>query len=621
MKKVFLSFVLAIISMFVVVLPSFAKTCYVFGFDIIPKYINNTMKITIDNVVQGSSAAKNGIKNGDIIKNINGKEFLESEYANVVEILYMNTILQILLEDSPQPIKVIADTPMSEKDLKTLKYLSKYAKFITKKNIKKGDISKGFLYLNKAIENDSSNVYLRYIRSNFLIEMIKDDFDYIKAGQILEDYLIIYDITNDPKYLEGIGYLYIKLDDPLNAEKYYNDAIKIINTKEIMKNAYHQLSYYYYEKNNIESAIKYYNKLLPLVNKEEQLKIYYVIAEKYKENNQIDKAIVYYNKYIALTKSKNEKQAIYAIISDYYANHYEYSNAINYWNKYLQISTSNKERIIAYQQIVDIYDKLGNYSLAIQNAQKILNLDSNNLYAVKYFVTYYMSKNNFSACIPYITKLIYLEPTEQYKYYLGRAILYDKLNNYTNSCKDAEIVYNGTNIRNQKLTALYIIIEANEKKIANSLNYNKNYLKIPSWKKIAPTIYTYVVGDEDNVAQYWANRRTNFYKNTQDCMLKYSGQNLIKCYTDVVKNEELLNNRYYYLAEVQRQQQERNLEYVRQKALLEEQYNNQRLLQNQLIDGLYRVQTAPQNINVNVNGNIQQDVNINGTMWHYYYQR
>lgn len=72
------------------------------------------------------------------------------------------------------------------------------------------------------------------------------------------------------------------------------------------------------------------------------------------------------------------------------------------------------------------------------------------------------------------------------------------------------------------------------------------------------------------------------------------------------------------MVEVQRQQQERNMEYMRQQALLREQYNNQRMLQNQLINGLYRVQTAPQNYNVNVNGTMYHDVNVNGTMWHHY---
>ena len=54
------------------------------------------------------------------------------------------------------------------------------------------------------------------------------------------------------------------------------------------------------------------------------------------------------------------------------------------------------------------------------------------------------------------------------------------------------------------------------------------------------------------------------------------------------------------------------------RAKLREQYNNQRMLQNQLINGLYRVQTAPQNYNVNVNGTMYHDVNVNGTMWHHY---
>lgn len=618
MKKIFLFLCLTIVSMFMLMLPSFAKTYYGFGFDIIPKYINNTTKMTVSNVVQGSSVAKNDIKNGDIIREINGKEFTTPNFANVVEALYMNTSLKILLEDKEQPIEVLADTPISQKDIATLKYLGKYIKCLSKKKVKQKDAVKAFSYLNDAIANDPNNVYLRYIRTEAISSAIQETWDANMAELIIQDYLAIYGITNDPKYLQGVGYLYLRLNDPQNAEKYYNDVIKIVNTDEVKKNIYSQMSYYYYDRNNIELAIPYYEKLLPLLDNDDKLKIYYAIAEKYKDNYRIDNAITYYNKYIALTKSREEKQAIYATIAQYYSTHSEYIKAINYWTKFLQISTTNKEKITAYQNITDLYDRANNHNLAVQNAQKILTIDAKDVFAIKYLTAYYLKSNNYSACIPYITKLIYLEPHEQYTYYLERAILYYILGNITNSCKDAEVVYNGSSSREQKMKALYILVEANEKKIANSLKNNKNYFKTPSWKELSPATYTYVVGDEGGIAQYWADRRTNFYKGTQNCMSKYSGTNLTKCYADIVKNEEQLNNKYYYMVEAQRQQQERNMEYMRQQALLREQYNNQRMLQNQLINGLYRVQTAPQNYNVNVNGTMYHDVNVNGTMWHHY---
>ena len=618
MKKIVLFLCLTIVSMFTLMLPSFAKTYYGFGFNIVPKYVNKATRMTVANVVSGSSVEKNNIKNGDIIKEINCKDFSTPDFSNVFEALYLNTSLKILLENHPQPIEVVADTPLSEKDIKTLKYLGKYAKYITKKKVKKRDAEKAFLYLSEAINNDPNNAYLRYIRSNTLTEVIKEDFDSNIAAIVIQDYLAIYDITNDPEYLQGVGYLYLRSEDIPNAEKYFNEAIKIINTNEVKKHIYSQMSYYYYEKNDIEAAIKYFDKLLPVTNNDEKLKIYYAIAEKYKDNYQIDKAITYYNKYITLTKSKEEKQSIYVTIAQYYSTHSEYTKAINYWTKFLQISTTNKEKITAYQNIVDLYDKAGNHTLAIQNAQKILTMDSKDLYAVKYLATYYLSKDNYSACLPYLTKLIYLEPSEQYTYYLERAAIYKKLNNFTNCIKDAEVVYNGASSREQRMIAIGMIVEVNEQKIINSLKNNKNYSKTPSWKELSPSTYTYAMGDEGGLAQYWADRRTNFYKGTQSCMSKYSGANLTKCYADVVKNEEQLNSKYYYMVDLQRQQQERQVEYMRQQALLREQYNNQRMLQNQLINGMYQVQTAPRNYNVNVNGTMYHDVNVNGTMYHHY---
>lgn len=618
MKKIFLFLSLTIVSMFTLMLPSFAKTYYGFGFDIVPKYINNATKMTVSNVVPGSSVAKNDIKNGDVIKEINGKEFATPDFAKIVEALYVNTTLQILLENKSQPIEIIADTPIPEKDITTLKYIGKITKCLTKKKVKEKDIAKARIYLDEAIVNDPNNVYLRYMRINSINPTTNENLNPAQLECLIQDYLAIYNITNDPQYLQAVGYTYLKLQDPQNAEKYYNEVIKIVNTNEIKKNIYSQMSYYHYERNDMNYAQKWFDKLIPLANNEEKLKIYYTVAEKYKDNYQIDKAITYYNKYISLTTSKEEKQAIYATIANYYSTHSEYTKAINYWTKFLQTSTTNKEKITAYQNITDLYDRAKNYNLAVQNAQKILTIDSKDVFAIKYMAAHYLKNNNYSACIPYVTKLIYLEPYEQYTYYLERAILYDKLGNITNSCKDAEVVYNGSSSREQKMTALFILVEANEKRIVNSLKNNKDYFKTPSWKELSPATYTYVIGDEGSIAQYWADRRTNFYKGTQSCMSKYSGTNLTKCYADIVKNEEQLNNKYYYMVEVQRQQQERNMEYMRQQALLREQYNNQRMLQNQLINGLYRVQTAPQNYNVNVNGTMYHDVNVNGTMWHHY---
>lgn len=356
--------------MFTLMLPSFAKTYYGFGFDIVPKYINNTTKMTVSNVVHGSSVANNDIKNGDIIKEINGKEFATPDFAKIVETLYMNNTLQILLESKSQPINILADTPIPEKDITTLKYIGKIAKCLTKKKVKEKDISKARTYLDEAIANDPNNVYLRYMRINSINPINNENLKPAQLECLIQDYLAIYNITNAPQYLQAVGYTYLKLQDPQNAEKYYNKVIKIVNTNEIKKNIYSQMSYYYYDRNDIDLAIPYYDKLLPLINNEDKLKIYYAIAEKYKDNYQIDKAIAYYNKYISLTTSKEEKQAIYATIANYYSTYSEYTKAINYWTKFLQISTINKEKITAYQNITDLYDKAKNYNLAVQNAQK-----------------------------------------------------------------------------------------------------------------------------------------------------------------------------------------------------------------------------------------------------------
>ena len=618
MRKRFIYIALIIISMIVCSIPSYSKTYYGFGFEIVPKYINNTTKMTVSNVVSNSSADQNNMKNGAIINKINGKDFTKANYTDVLNALYMNTKLQILLENNEQPIEIYADTPISKKNLKKMKYLEKSMKYFTKKKLKNKDIVKAYSYLTDAINSDPNDVFLRYIRVNITQAAIQETWIPELAEILIQDYIDIFNITNNPDYIMATGDIYIKLNDPSNAEKYYNKAIQTVNNNSIKKQVYFRMFNYYYGNNEFESFLTYYNKLLPITNNEEKLSLYYSIADKYKSDNNIESAVAYYNKFISLTKSKKEKQAIYLIIAEYYSNTNEYSKAISYWNKFLQMSTTNKEKIMAYQYISYLYDKAGNYNLAVQNAQKILNLNPKDLYAIEYMLTYYFSQKKYASCLPYVTKLIYLVPEEKNAYYLSRSLLYNKLNNLPNSYKDAQIVYNDSINREQKMAALYLMIEAKEKLIANSLNGIKSYFKQPSWKDFSPAAYIYVIGDENSTASYWANRRTTFYDSIDRCRSKYSAANLTKCYTDVVKKEEQLNNKYYYWLGQAREQQVKYIEYTRQQALLREQYNNQQRLQEQLINGLYRVQTAPQNYNVNVNGTINSNVNMYGTMYHRY---
>lgn len=615
MKKVLLiSVIFFILNFFIVTVNAEPVLC--FGFDIIPKYVNNSTQTVITNIVPNSSASKNNINDGDVIKELNGKDVQLYDLFEIMELLYCNDKINVLFAKNNEPVEICADVLVSKEKLEALTYYSKFLKYFLKKNNNLKKIKKGFSCLCTAIKIEPDNLFYRYSR----VEIVKTILEEINWSNndliniLILDQTLMFDKTNIPNYSEDIGYSYEFLNDDDNVEKYYNKAVVIYNNASDSKRIYSKLAQYFYNRKCIEKSAIYYNKLLPLVSDEEKASIYFLLGNTYKDNDNIETALIYYNKYILLLKSNKEKMNMYLVIANYYNSKQEYSKSIKYWYKFLQLADNNNDKIIALQNILYAYDDLKNYTSALQIAQKILNINKNDIYTITYLLTYYYNRNNYIACIPYLTKLIYLNKEDKYKNYLFRALLYEKLKNYTNSYNDAFVVYNHSDDESQKITAVYIMVDSMEHKIANSLKNCKNYVKIPSWLDIAPSNFIYVTGTENQYASYWAERRNKFYNDIKIGMSRYQGNNLIKYYSDIIKREEKENNKYYYVMEVIRQNHERQLEYIQAQELQREAYERQRALQNQLINGLYMIKTTPQTYNMN----IQHNIDLKGNVYHYY---
>jgi len=651
MKKILLFLVVTIFSSF---LTCYAKDYYTYGFGIVPKYVKGETNLTVTDVIKDSSADKNNLKDGDVIVKINDKSISEINDADLFSYMFLSQELNIVKKDG-KAISVIADTKVSPATKKSTSYLVKSLKYFNKEKMKGKDILKGFKYLSFAIDTEPNNLLYRKIRISILEECVKQSKDIatVLIDTLIEDYNKLYEIVGDPHVYYQIAQAHLLVDDSAKAEEYYNKVIEQIPTNDMRKQVYEDLANYYYD-NSFEECVKYYNKLLPLVNNKEKEKIltiiankykdlndmtnavlYYnkilplvdnnkkmsiflVIADKYKSNDDIANAITYYNKFINLCNSTEKKLSIYATIAVYYANHNNTSKSVEYWTKFITNSKSNKDKIIGYQNIVDLYKKNQKNELAFKNAQQILNLNSKDIYAINFMYEYYSAKQQYAQTIPYITKLIYLEPSREAEYYLLRSIMYDKINKLGSAYADVQKAFTMMDNSNQyKQLAVQHLVFVSEKRISNSLKGYKNYVKEPSWFKIAPASYVYAIGYENSLAQYWANRRASFYTEINNGITKYTGDNLVKCYTDIMNSEDTKNREYSNAIASIRYEQQKQLDYVRARAIMSEQYANQSRLQQQLINGLYAVQTAPQTYNVKVQHSGNLDVNYYGTMNHY----
>ena len=520
-----------------------AKTYYGFGFDIIQKYVNNKIEMVITNISPMSSAYKNNIKDGDIVKKINDKDVLTSQ--DVFAALYYNQKLSILLADKDKPIEIIADTPIPEEQIKTFKEMAKFSKYLSKENIKEKDIVKALKHLNNAIDYAPNKFFLRSIRINLMMTVLSEDNykDEDMFNLLVFDILASYEETKYPIFLSALCNLYLKVDDIDNAEKYCNLAIEEVNNNKFTRELYNTLYEYFYEHNNTKKASAYADKMIPFSTNEEKLSICFGMGEKYKENYDIEKAIEYYNKCIEYAKDNDVAFSVYATIADYYTEKEDYPKALYYRQRSLKVASDNKRKVIAGEHILDLYVKCSNSVGAVQASQNLLKMDKNNLYALMFLSGYY-SNNNYSVCIPYVTKLIYLVPDEKYDYYLLRASLYYNLNNLNNAYNDAKVAYEQSVDKEQRTSALVAMMTVLDTKIINSLKGNKKY-QPPSWRYIAPENYIFALGNEDEEAQYWAFRRKRFYNDILNGMHKYSGNDLIKFYTRIMQRE--FNDNEYYL--------------------------------------------------------------------------
>lgn len=186
----------------------------------------------------------------------------------------------------------------------------------------------------------------------------------------------------------SIGYCYSMIQEPLNAVKYYNKAIK------------------YNKYNNFDAWIPYRNKIGELICLE-KYKLAIILANRIEKlyNKELDKGF-YGNKGLA-----------YYYLKDY-------KNAIKYLRKNPEWDIS--QPLIAYITFLE-----GNIKLALKKLENIIPNTPDAEYSKFFYISLiYYNNKEYDNALKFINKI---EEGKSYSYYYLKSMIYKKLNNNVKS--------------------------------------------------------------------------------------------------------------------------------------------------------------------------------------------
>ena len=186
----------------------------------------------------------------------------------------------------------------------------------------------------------------------------------------------------------SIGYCYSMIQEPLNAVKYYNKAIK------------------YNKYNNFDTWIPYRNKIGELICLE-KYKLAIILANRIEKlyNKELDKGF-YGNKGLA-----------YYYLKDY-------KNAIKYLRKNPECDIS--QPLIAYITFLE-----GNIKLALKKLENIIPNTPDAEYSKFFYISLiYYNNKEYDNALKFINKI---EEGKSYSYYYLKSMIYKKLNNNVKS--------------------------------------------------------------------------------------------------------------------------------------------------------------------------------------------
>lgn len=290
----------------------------------------------------------------------------------------------------------------------------------------------------------------------------------------------------------------IKANDVELAKKYY---LKILKQSPDFSPALFNLLDIYLAQNNCKYSLYTANQILnnndPFIDKNYLKAVIAICSYKLKDYKT---AI---NMYEELEKEKLIFDSDYAIIADSYNKIGKTENAIKY---YLKIQPSKDDYAIAQENLYIVYFKQKRNENSLKCAYNLAKLEPEN--PAHYIKIATCSKNK----------------NEQLKNYYKAKELY-KIKPEDNEY--IEIVD-------------FFIAELEQDKINKAVSKLSNFVAVPDWKKVSQKSTKTI----NEWLSYWSPRQDDFFKSANNCMSKYSGDNLIKCFDALNKEQTNLTVQY-----------------------------------------------------------------------------
>ena len=353
-----------------------------------------------------------------------------------------------------------------------------------------------------------------------------------------------------------------------------SDEILQINRKNELYDKYFDIDYDNFKISN-KSFSSEEKKQLKKANKSEYEKISKM--QKYLKNWQYEDAIAldkdflpiylfiyqnslksykYGNTLFALKKLKeingtqnifNEKVIDYQI-GLLYLIFSQYDQAYSYLKEFAGIAATTKNQYLSHA-LGMLHFKLGNYSTSIFYEDQVKSDSSWYTAALKNIITNYQKLNNKSKEKEYIAKLISVEPTvDLYLRYIEF---------FTNKNDKLQLYYKARGVAknaNEASNVNWEIIDIEQEKINNSVKNYSRFIEVPNWRKYN-SHFSYSTQDE-------------FFAKSNDCIKRYNGTNLEKCFTSIIKyyddklminqNEQFKNQYIEKLREIESELNEAN---------------------------------------------------------------
>jgi len=260
----------------------------------------------------------------------------------------------------------------------------------------------------------------------------------------------------------------------------------------------------------------------------------------------------------------------------------DYTNALPLLLEIDNIDKENEFDCYKYK-IATSYYKLGDEANAIKYS-KLASIndgdysDCQNLLYVIYF-----NQKNYNEAILYAKELIRIFPDDAKQYMRISACSNDidvKLDNYYK----AQVLYSSSNKTKELIWVDSLIANLEQSKIENAVKNLKSFVNKPDWMKILGNNNSYLE------PYYWTNRQYEFFKETNNCIKKYKGNELCKCFEAVNKEQAMISLQRQKDLELRQQKEIANLQLQQQEKAIAAQQNfqeRQLKLQKQAINNSY----------------------------------